>query len=75
MSHKYDIDLTGAVWRKSSASNGQGDCVELAALPGGHVGMRDSKNPDGGVHVYTSTEWTAFRAGMAAGEFDDLGKS
>ncbi|OLF07130.1 hypothetical protein BLA60_28370 [Actinophytocola xinjiangensis] len=37
-------DLTGARWRKASASGGEGgQCVELA-----NVGaVRDSKNPDG----------------------------
>ncbi|WP_075899842.1 DUF397 domain-containing protein [Actinomadura sp. CNU-125] len=40
-------------WRKSSRSDSQGDaCVELAALPGG-VGLRDSKDPDGGRLVLT----------------------
>ncbi|MDX6741727.1 DUF397 domain-containing protein [Actinocorallia sp. A-T 12471] len=33
-------------WRKSSYSNATGDaCVELANLRG-HVGIRDSKNPN-----------------------------
>ncbi|MGI5203881.1 DUF397 domain-containing protein [Spirillospora sp. CA-108201] len=36
-----------ALWRKSSYSNGMGgECVELAALPGG-IFVRDSKDPDG----------------------------
>ena len=36
-------------WRKSSHSGGGSDnaCVEVALLAGG-VGVRDSKNPDGG---------------------------
>jgi hypothetical protein len=33
-------------WRKSSHSGDQGECVEIAALPGG-IAVRDSKNPDG----------------------------
>jgi hypothetical protein len=41
------MDLTKAVWRKSSytTANG-GDCVELTAVPG-TVAVRDSKDPDG----------------------------
>jgi hypothetical protein len=34
-------------WRKSSHSTSSGECVEVAALPSGAVGVRDSKNPDG----------------------------
>jgi hypothetical protein len=34
-------------WRKSSHSGDQGACVEVAALPAGGIGVRDSKNPDG----------------------------
>jgi uncharacterized protein DUF397 len=40
--------MTSPVWRKSSHSGAQqGDCVELAALPG-VIGIRDSKNPEAG---------------------------
>jgi Domain of unknown function (DUF397) len=35
-------------WRKSSHSGDQGgECVEVAALPTGGIGVRDSKNPEG----------------------------
>ena len=34
------------VWRKSSRSANQGNCVETAKL-GAHVGIRDSKLGDG----------------------------
>ncbi|MFI0405341.1 DUF397 domain-containing protein [Actinomadura sp. 3N508] len=41
------MDLTRAVWRKSSytTSNG-GECVELASVPD-MVAVRDSKDPEG----------------------------
>ncbi len=39
---------TGLTWRKSSLSSDNGACVELAALPGDQVAVRDSKNTSGG---------------------------
>ena len=45
-------------WRKSSHSGGSQntDCVEVARVPGG-VGIRDSKNPDGGALAVSMTEF------------------
>jgi Domain of unknown function (DUF397) len=64
------IDLSGAEWRKSSFSNGQSNCVEVAFLPDGEVAVRDSKNPDGAALVFTPGEWDAFIAGARNGEFN-----
>ncbi|WP_372496840.1 DUF397 domain-containing protein [Pseudonocardia humida] len=59
-------------WRKSTASNPTGNCVELAELPGGGVAVRNSRSPQGPVLVYSRAEIAAFLAGVRAGEFDDL---
>lgn len=39
-------DLATAVWRKSRRSSSQGQCVEVANLPGGTNLVRDSKLGD-----------------------------
>ena len=71
------MDLTGATWRKSSFSGGNGGtCVEIAIVPGSKEGseyviaMRDSRRPDGPVLIFTPAEWEAFTLGVQDGEFD-----
>lgn len=54
------VDLSGARWFKSSHSAGGSDCVEVAHLDGGGVGVRDSKNPAGPALVFTASQWDAF---------------
>nr|WP_269329968.1 DUF397 domain-containing protein [Kineosporia babensis] len=58
-------------WRKASFSGPNG-CVEAALAPDGGILVRDSKNPEAGHLAYTETEWRAFLAGLAHGEFDFL---
>jgi hypothetical protein len=57
-------------WFKSSFSNGEGSCVEVAVTRDGGRAVRDTKDRDGGTQFYTPAEWTAFVAGVKAGEFD-----
>ncbi|WP_067464850.1 DUF397 domain-containing protein [Nocardia amamiensis] len=64
------VDLSGARWFKSTRSSAGSDCVEIAHLDSGHVGVRDSKNPADGVLVFTPSEWDAFVSGTRDGEFD-----
>ena len=63
------MDLTSADWRKSSYSTNNGNCVEVAQNLPGIVAVRDSKDPDGPVLVFTADEWRAFVSGARAGEF------
>ncbi|WP_405164985.1 DUF397 domain-containing protein [Nocardia sp. NBC_01499] len=63
-------DVSGANWFKSSYSNQGGDCVEIAHIAEGMVGVRDSKNPTGPALVFTSSAWDAFIVGAQTGQFD-----
>ena len=64
------VDLSGANWYKSSRSSSTKDCVEVAHLDRGMVGVRDSKNPSGPALVFSPAEWDAFTAGAQGGEFE-----
>jgi hypothetical protein len=59
-----------ASWVKSSFSFANGNCVEVAELPGGSVGIRDSRDPGGPVLRFTRAEWAAFLGGARRGELE-----
>lgn len=65
-------ELGSVTWRKSTASNPNGDCVELAGLTDGGVAVRNSRDPHGPALIYTRAEIAAFVRGAKDGEFDDL---
>lgn len=48
-------------WRKSSRSNGSGQCVETAS-GNGTVAVRDTKDRDGGTLAFSAQAWRAFAA-------------
>ncbi|MBM0204856.1 DUF397 domain-containing protein [Micromonospora sp. STR1s_5] len=56
------MELTGARWRKSSRSNQDNMCVEVATNLGDVVGVRDSKDSDGPVLVVDAYSWRLFVA-------------
>lgn len=65
-SRKPQLDLTDADWL--SSSQGVGD-VQIAFVEG-YIAMRDGRQPEGPVLVFTPGEWRAFVLGARDGEFD-----
>ncbi|MRH92396.1 DUF397 domain-containing protein [Nocardia sp. SYP-A9097] len=63
------MNADDVVWFKSTHSQGGSECVEVAWLEGGRVGVRDSKNPTGPALTFAPAEWSAFTTGLIDGEF------
>src|ERR1700757_4523181 len=53
-------------WKKSSYSAADGNCMEVARLGGGYIGVRDSKNPALPALGYTAAGWRAFITSVKA---------
>ena len=64
---------SGLTWIKSSLSFSNGNCVEVASLADGGVGIRNSRDTEGAVLAFTPDEWHAFIGGVRNGEFDGFG--
>jgi hypothetical protein len=51
-----------------------GNCVEVADLADGVIGVRNSRDITGPVLRFTPDEWHAFLGGARKGEFDSFGR-
>lgn len=56
-------------WQKSSfsGSGGNGNCLEVTAVPTGHVHLRESEQP-GEILTTTPAHWAAFLRAIKAGQ-------
>jgi hypothetical protein len=61
--------MSRVIWRKSSYSGGNGNCVEVAMVTGA-VGVRDSKDPAASPLVFAETDWGVFVGEVKKGRHD-----
>jgi hypothetical protein len=59
-------------WRKSSFSQGDGQCVEVASPDSSTVLMRNSRHPEAGTLAVPSVVAATFIAACKSGEYDTL---
>ncbi|WP_055547553.1 DUF397 domain-containing protein [Streptomyces sp. NBRC 110028] len=59
--------MTAFDFRKSSYSDPEHECVEVATNVPGAVAIRDSKRPDGPMVRLTPAAWAEFRASLVGG--------
>lgn len=65
------ICLAGGIWRKSSWSAYNGNCVEVARLDSGVIAVRDTKGAGGGpILTFDAAAWRSFVNGVKNGDTD-----
>ncbi|MFE4794969.1 DUF397 domain-containing protein [Streptomyces sp. NPDC056708] len=64
----YAYDISAVTWHKATASGGEGNCVEVAYLPGIGRAVRDSKDLGLAPIRFTASEWAAFCTWVITGK-------
>ncbi|MFG3525515.1 DUF397 domain-containing protein [Streptomyces sp. NPDC047917] len=64
-------DPTQLIWRKSSYSSGNGQCLEVCDGLQGVTPVRDSKSSRGPLLVFRDGSWSAFLTALKAGSFSE----
>lgn len=62
-------DLASARWHRSRRSSPNGNCVEVAVLPGARAAVRDSKDPEGPALIFDWDAVARFVRGAREGIF------
>lgn len=68
--HVSSVDLRDAPWKKASASNSSGSCLEVALLGNGYVAIRDNEDLGNAPFIVTEHVWECWLDGAKGGEFD-----
>jgi hypothetical protein len=68
-----DSEQSEITWQKSTASGGQGNCVQVAVVDGSIL-VRNSRDPLSSVLSFTRQEWAAFLEDVTNGKFATLVK-
>ncbi|MEU4243141.1 DUF397 domain-containing protein [Actinoplanes sp. NPDC026619] len=63
------MELSRALWRKSTRRDANGQCIEVADNVPGVIGVRDSKKPSGPALAFSPDQWRTILAGVKAHEF------
>jgi hypothetical protein len=51
---------SASTWRTSSYSTGGNQCVEVAVMPDGQVAVRDTRDRESGIQLFSAAAWRTF---------------
>ena len=72
MPESQENELNRLNWRKSARSVNNGNCTEVASMPGTVI-VRDSMDPETLVLRYSARSWVSFLDAARRGRYDSMG--